>query len=175
MIVKVFQANEKGKIEFTRCELEKLLNEVYQNGYTDGENDMRKQSYVWTSPYITTITTTPTLLDNLQNNITTNSDTAPIDNFTYEIKDPNNVIVDCTSANNESTEPKEVKEKQKTSSSVSKTFENKFDNLMKVIDELLGSEFDTKVPYEHPNLNSSNRTIVSNDPFTSLAKELNNL
>lgn len=171
MIVKVFQANEKGKIEFTRCELEKLLNEVYQNGYIDGENDMRKQSYIWTSPYITTTT----LSNNSLSNIATNSDTAPIDNFTYEIKDPNNVIVDCTSANNESTEPKEVKEKQKTSSSVSKTFENKFDNLMKVIDELLGSEFDTKVPYEHPNLNSSNRTIMSNDPFTSLAKELNNL
>lgn len=171
MIVKVFQTNEKGKIEFTRCELEKLLNEIYQNGYTDGENDMRKQSYVWTSPYITTAT----LLDNSLSNITANSDTAPIDNFTYEIKNPNNVIVDCTSANNEPTELKEVKEKQKTSSSASKTFENKFDNLMKVIDELLGSEFDTKASYEHPNLNSSNRTSVSNDPFTSLAKELNNL
>ena len=173
MIVKVFQTNEKGKIEFTRCELEKLLNEVYQNGYTDGENDMRKQSYVWTSPYITT--TTATLLDNSLSNIATNSDTAPIDNFTYEIKNPNNVIVDCTSANNESTEPKEVKEKQKTSSSASKTFENKFDNLMKVIDELLGSEFDAKASYGRPNLNSSNRASVSNDPFTSLAKELNDL
>lgn len=171
MIVKVFQTNEKGKIEFTRCELEKLLNEVYQNGYTDGENDMRKQNYVWTSPYITTTT----LLDNSLSNITANSDTAPIDNFTYEIKNPNNVIVDCTSANNEPTELKEVKEKQKTGPSATKALENKFDNLMKVIDELLGSEFDTEVSYGHPNLNSPNRTGVSNDPFTSLAKELSDL
>ena len=38
MSVKVFQANKAGKIEFTRCELEKLLNETYKEGYRDGEN-----------------------------------------------------------------------------------------------------------------------------------------
>lgn len=32
MKVKVFTTNEKGKIEFTKEELEKLLDEVYQDG-----------------------------------------------------------------------------------------------------------------------------------------------
>ena len=53
MSVKVFQTNKAGKIEFTRCELEKLLNEIYNEGYRDGE-DTR---WTWTSPNI--INTTP--------------------------------------------------------------------------------------------------------------------
>ena len=48
MSVKVFQTNKAGKIEFTRCELEKLLNEIYNKGYRDGE-DTR---WTWTSPNI---------------------------------------------------------------------------------------------------------------------------
>lgn len=48
MSVKVFQTNKAGKIEFTRCELEKLLNEIYNEGYRDGE-DTR---WTWTSPNI---------------------------------------------------------------------------------------------------------------------------
>ena len=48
MSVKVFQTNKSGKIEFTRCELEKLLNEIYNEGYRDGE-DTR---WTWTSPNI---------------------------------------------------------------------------------------------------------------------------
>ena len=53
MSVKVFQANKAGKIEFTRCELEKLLNEIYNEGYRDGEGTR----WTWTSPNI--INTTP--------------------------------------------------------------------------------------------------------------------
>ena len=37
MKVKVFESNHNGKIEFTRAELEKLLNEIYKEGYRDGE------------------------------------------------------------------------------------------------------------------------------------------
>ena len=44
MSVKVFQTNKAGKIEFTRSELEKLLNETYNEGYRDGENHV-KSSY----------------------------------------------------------------------------------------------------------------------------------
>ena len=43
-MVKVFTTNRDGKIEFTRDELEKLLNEVWQ----DGRNSA--SSYWWTSP-----------------------------------------------------------------------------------------------------------------------------
>jgi hypothetical protein len=48
MKVKVFQSNHNGKIEFTRAELEKLLNEVYTNGYNEGKSS----NWTWTSPYV---------------------------------------------------------------------------------------------------------------------------
>ena len=53
MKVKVFESNHNGKIEFTRAELEKLLNEVYTNGYNEGKNS---HSWTWTSPYLNNIT-----------------------------------------------------------------------------------------------------------------------
>ena len=49
-MVKVFTPNKDGKIEFTKDELEKLLNEVWY----DGRNSA---TYTWTSPYLSTITT----------------------------------------------------------------------------------------------------------------------
>ena len=52
MSVKVFKTNKAGKIEFTRCELEKLLNETYREGYTDGENHAKSNYWTWTSPNI---------------------------------------------------------------------------------------------------------------------------
>ena len=53
MKVKVFQPNSHGKIEFTRAELEKLLNEIYDGGFRDGEIAQREKSiWTWTSPYI---------------------------------------------------------------------------------------------------------------------------
>ena len=57
MSVKVFQTNKAGKIEFTRCELEKLLNETYNEGYRDGENHAKSSYWTWTSPSI--VNTTP--------------------------------------------------------------------------------------------------------------------
>ena len=47
-MVKVFTTNKDGKIEFTKQELETLLNEVWNDGYN------RHGSYWWTSPTITT-------------------------------------------------------------------------------------------------------------------------
>lgn len=57
MTVKVFQTNKNGKIEFTRAELEKLLNEVYSDGYKAGEAHMRENYWTW-SPSLTTTTQT---------------------------------------------------------------------------------------------------------------------
>ena len=54
MKIKVFEPNRYGKIEFTRAELEKLLNEVYTDGYKEGEYDARSHSWTWTSPYLST-------------------------------------------------------------------------------------------------------------------------
>ena len=50
MKVKVFESNHNGKIEFTRAELEKLLNEVYNDGYNEGKSS----HWTWTSPSIST-------------------------------------------------------------------------------------------------------------------------
>lgn len=44
MIVKVFQKNKNGKIEFTQKELENLLNEVYWDGYR------ANSTWTWTTP-----------------------------------------------------------------------------------------------------------------------------
>ena len=59
MSVKVFQTNKAGKIEFTRCELEKLLNETYNEGYRDGENHAKSSYWTWTSPSPSIVNTTP--------------------------------------------------------------------------------------------------------------------
>jgi hypothetical protein len=64
MKVKVFQPNTHGKIEFTPTELEDLLNEVYSEGFSDGESSsINKSSYTWTAPGYGTWYTeiTPTL------------------------------------------------------------------------------------------------------------------
>ena len=52
MSVKVFQTNSNGKIEFTRAELEKLLNDTYKEGHRDGENKANNSYWTWTSPYV---------------------------------------------------------------------------------------------------------------------------
>lgn len=45
MKIKVFYPNENGKIEFTKQELEKLLDEAYKEGYSDSDN---KYNHPWT-------------------------------------------------------------------------------------------------------------------------------
>lgn len=52
MIVKVFQTNKNGKIEFTKEELETLLNEIYWDGYR------ANSTWTWTTPLSYPIYTT---------------------------------------------------------------------------------------------------------------------
>ena len=81
MKVKVFETNHNGKIEFTRAELEKLLNEVYTEGYRDGESS---GSWTWTKPYL--------------NNALCSNDTATIATCDTKIdKDTLNQIAGTTS------------------------------------------------------------------------------
>ena len=54
--IRVFPKNEKGKIEFTKEELQKLLNEVYNEGKMDSYTIYYGCST--TTPYYPTITTT---------------------------------------------------------------------------------------------------------------------
>ena len=58
MMVKVFQSNTNGKIEFTREELEKLLNEIYKAGHDAGYSEGKSNQWTWTSPYLNTPTST---------------------------------------------------------------------------------------------------------------------
>ena len=81
MKVKVFQPNSHGKIEFTRAELEKLLNEVYDGGFRDGEAAQREKTpWTWTSPYRYGDSITLTNGTNCANTI--DNHTQPIDKLT---------------------------------------------------------------------------------------------
>lgn len=68
MMIKVFESNKDGKIEFSKTDLEKLLNEIYKDGYNTGYAEGSSKSFTWTSPYLTTtnhiITTTTTTATN---------------------------------------------------------------------------------------------------------------
>lgn len=52
-MIKIFTTNSDGKIEFTKEELETLLNEVWQDGY-----NAKPTGYTWRDP-ITTPKTLP--------------------------------------------------------------------------------------------------------------------
>ena len=68
--IRVFPKNEKGKIEFTKEELQKLLNEVYNEGKIDSYT-ISYGSNITTTPYYYSTTTTSnssTLID--KNNLT---------------------------------------------------------------------------------------------------------
>jgi hypothetical protein len=67
MKIRVFNTNHNGKIEFTKAELEKLLNEIY----AEGQNDCNCSHITWTNPYIT-----PYINDSTTTNAST--DSAPI-------------------------------------------------------------------------------------------------
>ena len=84
MKVKVFQPNSHGKIEFTRAELEKLLNEVYDGGFRDGETAQREKStWIWTSPYRYNNALDTTTISSTKMPLTINSSTTqPIDELT---------------------------------------------------------------------------------------------
>lgn len=53
MKIKIFCPNTNGKLEFTKEELESILNEAYQDGYRDGQN----RYWTYTYPNISLTTT----------------------------------------------------------------------------------------------------------------------
>ena len=58
MKVKIFYPNKDGRISFTKQELEKLLDDVYNEGHKDGYDKgyNARPYWYWTSPYYTTVT-----------------------------------------------------------------------------------------------------------------------
>lgn len=66
-MIKVFTVNGNGKIEFTKAELEKLLNEVYAEGQ---KNCNCGNTITWTNPY-------PAYLNTANSEATTSNTSAP--------------------------------------------------------------------------------------------------
>ena len=76
--IRVFPKNEKGKIEFTKEELQKLLNEVYNEGKMDS----------YTISYGSNITTTPYSYPTITaNNLSTSIDKNNLTFITTDVKD----------------------------------------------------------------------------------------
>ena len=68
--IRVFPHNEKGKIEFTKEELQKLLNEVYNEGKIDSYTISYGSNITTTPYYYSTITTSNSSTPNNKNNLT---------------------------------------------------------------------------------------------------------
>lgn len=75
--IRVFPKNEKGKIEFTKEELQKLLNEVYNEGGVDSYT-ISYGSNITTAPYCSTITTS---------NLSTSIDKNNLTSLSIDVKD----------------------------------------------------------------------------------------
>lgn len=201
MSVKVFKTNKAGKIEFTRCELEKLLNETYREGYTDGENHAKSNYWTWTSPNIS-VTNTPyygtvtcdtgsllraNTVDGIASTATlcdSTSITGVCDNTvatsTKAAIAPSNVIkVDVCSSADEAPETEKVESKEipaKTCESNGMVFN--MDEVAKTIDAILSGKYDLASIFANPigntNVNGAKKAI-EDTPFTNLAKELRSL
>ena len=76
--IRVFPKNEKGKIEFTKEELQKLLNEVYNEGKIDSYTISYGSNITTTPYYYSTITTS---------NSSTLTDNNKLNSLTIEVKD----------------------------------------------------------------------------------------
>ena len=72
MKIKVFTPNVHGKIEFTPAELEKLLNEVYEDGQ---RNCNCGKTITWTNPYLV-----PTMQYQDEKTVTTSASGCTINN-----------------------------------------------------------------------------------------------
>jgi len=202
MSVKVFKTNRAGKIEFTRCELEKLLNETYREGYTDGENHAKSNYWTWTSPSIT-VTNTPyygtvtcdngsllrsNTVDGIASTATlcdSTSITGVCDNSIATSAKaaiaPSNVIkVDVCSSADKASETETETEKVASKEAPAKTCESNgmvfnLDELAKTVDAILNGKFDPVSMFTNP-ISSTNvngaKKAVEDTPFTNLAKEL---
>lgn len=155
MSIKVFQTNKTGKIEFTRCELEKLLNETYNEGYRDGENHAKSSYWTWTSPSIST-TGHPI--------ITYRNSTDPIDGLIAG-ETTINGAADATIATTDSLDEKGT---QRTCQFDSMTFN--LNDLAKTVDAMLSG----KVDLFNPTSVKTGKIAVDN-PFENLGRELVNL
>lgn len=158
MSIKVFQINKAGKIEFTRCELEKLLNETYKEGYADGETCAKKDYWTWTAP---TLTGTNSII--YGGNSTTRTT-------------PNSATITCTDAKIDTDAiaklavPKEEADAHKITANISvngaKAQTYDLTSLAKEIDQIL---------FGKPSITCGTYVAPKNEHNANLAKELHNV
>ena len=157
MNVKVFQTNANGKIEFSRNELEKLLNEVYNDGYSAGEKRMRETYWTWSPNILTGDIITNT--QSLPITYTNETSTTAIDNLkainTDKITTTTNGAAECA---------KTIEAKPNTWETVTASAVASANELDSIINQLLTGAKKSEI-------------FTSNCPdvFNALDKELKNL
>lgn len=68
MIIVYKEPNKNNKLEFTKKEIEDLIEKAYQEGYKNGyENGKNTHTYIGTTPYWTSPTITGTTQANTEN------------------------------------------------------------------------------------------------------------
>lgn len=166
MSIKVFQTNKAGKIEFTRYELEKLLNETYKEGYTDGEAHAKKDYWTWTSPTVAINypsvsynASTRTIDDLTCNTATTNCISNEDDKVLAAVEPKDAIKVEAMTATNA------PKANAATVEARGMTFN--LDEVNKFASALFGSDLFGTI-----NTNGAKKA-VEETPYTKLAKELN--
>ena len=166
MSVKVFQTNKAGKIEFTRCELEKLLNETYKEGYADGEAHAKKDYWTWISPAVTTnypsisYSTSTRAIDDLTCGTTTTNCISNENGKILSVAEPKDAIkVESTAVTNA------PKTNAATVEAKGMTFN--LDEVNKLASALFSSDLFGTI-----NTNGTKKA-AEETPFTKLAKELN--
>ena len=158
MSIKVFQTNSNGKIEFTRAELEKLLNDTYKEGHRDGEDKANNSYWTWIAP---TLTSTPSITYDGNSTIRTTPDSATITCTNAEVD---------TDMLAKLAVPKEEVDAHKITANVSvngaKAQTYDLSDLAKEFDQILfGNPFVTRGTYDAP----------KNEYNANLAKELRNV
>ena len=155
MKVKVFESNHNGKIEFTRAELENLLNEIYKEGYHDGESS---GSWTWTKPYL--------------NGALCSNDTATITTCNTKIdKDTLNQISGATNSDKDACEAANPARKPYTITTTNATKPNSYTVTMKCNEADINKAADAL--RELLNTPNALSTAKIDDAFSKLAKELN--
>lgn len=124
--IRVFEINKNGKIELSKSELETILNEVYNEGKTDGKSEL----WTWTPPYYNNISTT------------THNTT---DKFTY------NLSSDSTSSTNDTTPESYIADNESaigTITAENPTIKTVFCDNPASISKILGQFFNEKEGWE---------------------------
>ena len=162
MSIRVFNTNSFGKIEFDRTSLEKLLNEIYEEGYRAGEKHAKDNYWTW-CPSITNANYNAPAYRTL-NDFNTNSSVT---------------TSDSTNASTMSTNT--ANDTKITSNSINNTIEDiKQKSKAETVCYVNGKEVDLSTFNEslkeaNEAFNKAANNLFHSDRYNALAKEIKNL